>query len=121
MGVPRVSLDLDEFAEQVHNLAYKKKFWEGATPMDAELFAAKIALVHSEFSEALEKWRNNDGALYFIEGSAKPHGWAVELLDGIIRALDMLKFFAPSLQPSSIGILKHEFNKTRPDLHDKLF
>ena len=52
---------------------------------DEEIFA----LIHSEWSEALEEHRAGRPAFYLGEGG-KPEGYGTEIVDGIIRLLDFV-------------------------------
>lgn len=55
-----MSIDLNEFKQEVHALAVEKRFYD-PEPSDAELIAA----IHSEISEALESWRNNEPPVWY--------------------------------------------------------
>lgn len=78
-------LDLNEFAKEVHENAVAHGFWE------YENIPEKVALIHSEWSEALEEYRAGREAVYEGEGG-KPEGWAIELIDGCIRILDFIAY-----------------------------
>lgn len=79
-------------------------------------FGEKIALIHSEVSEALEGHR---------KGSPKDEhcpdftSEEVELADVIIRIFDLAEH--QKLNVAAALIAKHNYNKTRPYKHNKLF
>ena len=103
-------MDINEFAKDVHRNAVEHGWWEGERS-----FAEIIALIHSEWSEALEEFRAGRPMVWHecmdegqsnkpvvceqctdcywygkecIDRGQKPEGIAVELIDGSIRILD---------------------------------
>lgn len=55
--------------------------------------AEALDLIHSEWSEALDSMRKGEQGHFYIvkdDGSKKPEGYAVEIVDGIIRIADYL-------------------------------
>ena len=72
---------LNRWIEDTHRNAVAHGWW--VKPVDDETMAA---LIVSEWSEALQEYREKKPALYYVAG--KPEGVAVELIDGVIRILD---------------------------------
>lgn len=77
---------------------------------------AKIALMHSELSEALEEIRDGrDVNEIYYSDSGKPEGYPIELADTVIRALDHAGMLGIDL--GAAIKLKLEYNATRGKMH----
>lgn len=103
--------------QDIHELAREKGWWEGTfRPMTAETVASKLALIHSEVSEALECVRGGPIAMVTMDAAdGKPIGFPSELADIVIRVADLAGAMSINLQAEIDR--KHAFNKTRSHRH----
>lgn len=78
---------IQEWQEEVHALAREKGWWDGVElPLtDPHVIGTKIALIHSELSEAYGEEVGN----MVCYDKAVPDGFAVEIADTVIRILDL--------------------------------
>lgn len=102
-------LNLNKFAEEVHSNAVSHGWWDGDKPRS---FGEISALIHSEWSEALEEARANHDMVWTGE-NGKPEGIAVELIDGCIRILDWMAHAGYKLTPANIEDNYHMISKNR--------
>jgi len=109
---------------EVHALAWAKGWHEEpvcgpgrAWGVHVDRVLAKLALVHSEVSEAVECVRDGLFAtrLPLDECADKPEGMVIELADAVIRIMDLCEAMGYSLEYAMRK--KHEYNKTRPHRH----
>lgn len=99
-----------EMQQKCHDLAKDKGFW------DHEFNCGeKIALIHSEISEALEAYRDN----LMDDKLPEYSGLTVELADAVIRIMDLAGRM--QLPIAEALVEKLEYNKTRPHKHGKKF
>lgn len=106
-------MSLDLLANQVHQIAKNKGFWDGDVTYDK--IGNKLALVHSEVTEVLEAIRKDQGPDKIVE----------EMADVIIRLVDIYEAMLNTGQVT--GSLQEILDKKilknmeRPALHGNKF
>jgi NTP pyrophosphatase (non-canonical NTP hydrolase) len=99
MEATREMLDIEDLVKEAHDCAVTHGFWEAS-----ENIGEKLALIHSEVSEALEAYRKDEPL-------------DEELADVMIRVADLAGWLKIDLSEAIIN--KMIFNETRPRLHGK--
>lgn len=106
-------MSLNSLAEEIHEANRDKGFWDDDNPNLTE----KIMLVVSELAEAVEELRSDKPGYYEVNG--KPEGVDVELIDALIRLLDILGYRGADVE--MILSAKLAYNATRPYKHGRMF
>lgn len=101
---------LNELVKESHERAVRKGWWEG----DVHNVPEKLALIHSEVSEALECYRDGE-PVFFTGENGKPLGLGIELADVVIRVADLCGHLGIDLD--YCVRVKSEFNERRPYRH----
>lgn len=104
---------LTQVSKHIYNDNLDRGFWEGGP--EAHNVGEKIALMHSELSEALEAHRKD-----LMDDKLPQHkGLDVELADCAIRILDFCGAY--NIDIGLMIIDKLAYNKTRPYKHGKAY
>ena len=110
--IPRY--DLTSLAYMAYSISASKGFWD-----DEPNLGEKIALIHSELSEALEEVRAGHKPDEVYEVNGKPEGLPIELADAVIRIADLCGYYDIDL--NAVVHQKLLYNRTRPAKHGKKF
>ena len=110
-------LDITTLVKQSHKLAVQKGWWDSDDWTCTINIPEKLALIHSEISEALEAYRTGIPLHEWtrFKLSSKPEGFGVELADAVIRIADLCGYLGLDL--ADMISEKHRYNKTRPQRH----
>lgn len=109
---------MSDMQEYIYKTAEDHGWWEGEPNIPE-----KLALIHSEISEALEEYRKGipldkvyayEPGTVFVPGD-KPEGFGVELADAVIRILDLCGYL--QIDMAELIALKHNYNLTRSYRH----
>jgi len=111
-------MTITEMSEAAYNNSKAKGFWDEhpTGPLHPETIASKLALIHSEVSEALEDARDGNMTSRCDE-KGKPIGFGSELADIVIRVGDLAKRLGIDLGEEVTN--KMVFNATRPHKHGR--
>lgn len=115
----------DELADEISEIASQKGFWDYPGIGDDGLIPLKLALVHTEISEALEAHREfyggEEASSYTGMTPKQEQDFSEELADAVIRILDLIGFYGLGEDFGDILIAKIEKNRERPYLHGKRY
>ena len=109
------NMNIKDIAERAHTTNEAKGFNDGWRN-EPDQILVKLALVHTETSEAVEAVRDGDMALRVRE-DGKPEGYPSELADIIIRTVHLARLSNVDLVAAIEA--KMQFNETRPFNHGR--
>lgn len=100
----------------IHWNAEEHGWYEGVDRyhLSPDFIPSKLALIHSEISEALEAYRTKGDGRYESPLPGE-HSLCEELADAVIRIFDLSEFLG--LDIIAMIAAKHEYNLTRPHKH----
>lgn len=105
--------NLTRLASEIHADNRAKGFWDHERPL-----TETTMLIVSELSEAVEEDRAGRGAVWYAE-NGKPEGIDIELIDALIRLLDLLG--SRGVDVEELLAIKRDYNATRAAKHGKAY
>lgn len=105
-------MHISELCERAYQQSKDKGFHDGEYNV-----AEKLALIHSEISEALEEHRAGHKPNEVYYNGEKPEGFGVELADAVIRICDLAG--KEDIDLEALISEKLAYNARRPHKHGK--
>ena len=103
---------INELVKESYDRAQRKGHYDPEPTIEG-----RLCLIHSEVSEALEAYRDDEMTTTLTE-SGKPEGLPSELADIIIRVCDFAGHLGIDLEREIR--LKSDYNETRPQKHGRV-
>lgn len=102
-------LTIKKLVRVAHQTAVEHGWWDGHEHgvLPQSTLAAKLALIHSEVSEALEPVRDNANPREIDLSTGVPTGFPIELADIVIRVADLCGFLGIDLEDALWEKLDH--------------
>ena len=119
MGTMKDTITISGLVERAHSQSVAAG-WYLSARKDQLATLARLALIHSEVSEATECVRESADPAKWIEWAdikGKPEGLVVELADAVIRIADLAGWLGLDLEGAIAR--KLDYNLTRPYRHGK--
>lgn len=114
-------MDIADLIDEAFANSRDHGFHEGEDPNDVNVLGMKLALIHSEVSEALEDVR--DGKMettYVVPSQAgKPNGFLSEIADVVIRCGDLVGMLGRRDEFVQVLKQKMAYNRSRPHKHGR--
>lgn len=109
------TITIKDLVMLAHSNALAHGFWDE----EEHNMPEKLALIHSEISEALEDYRAGKSLVMIdINEKGKPEGFPTELADAVIRVADLCGHLGIDL--ADVILRKMKYNLSRPRKHGKV-
>lgn len=124
MPVTHYADALNDLCHEISEISEGKGFWDTEAVGENAMIPLKIALVHTELSEALEVHRkaydDGEGPSHFTGMTPmQEEDFCEEMADAVIRIFDVIGGYGLDNDFGRILIAKVEKNRERPYLHGK--
>lgn len=110
---------ITSLVKAAHKNSFDHGFWDDVERLDTSHIPEKIALMHSELSEALECYRDVNKTIHdsWLTEKGKPEGFITELADVVIRIFDTCGRHGLDLEGAILAKMK--YNAGRPYKHGR--